>query len=264
MSTENVTIVIPARYQSSRLPGKPLIQIVGKPMIQHVYEQVAKTRLVTEHQCPLLVATDHRSIVEAVQSFNGRVLLTSEHHKSGTDRLVEVAQKLKLKSNHIIINVQGDEPLIPPQVIDQVADNLKQQNDFAMATLYDRINSLEQFLDPATVKVVQGNDGRALYFSRAPIPMPRSGLRDKQLVALPSELTPKRHIGLYAYRVELLTQFQQWPQSPLEQSEQLEQLRILENNRSIHIDLAHCPVPPSVDTKEQLHQVISLIKLSEP
>ncbi len=248
-------VVIPARYASTRLPAKPLREIAGKPMIQHVYE-----RACASGARDVIVATDDARIEEAVQGFGGRVCMTSPAHNSGTDRLEEVARQLALDDDEILVNVQGDEPLIPPAVIDQVAGVLAASPDASVATLYEPIHSLADFRNPNIVKLVADSEGRALYFSRAPIPWPRDAFSGSlEGDDLPPGLAPRRHIGIYAYRVALLRQFVTWPQAPLEALESLEQLRVLWQGKGIHVAEACAPVPGGVDTEADLERVRNLL-----
>ncbi len=241
------TVVIPARYASVRLPGKPLIDLLGKPMIQRVYEQAKQSRAGR-----VVVATDDERIAAVVDQFGGEVCLTREDHVSGTDRVHEVAQKLKLSENHCVVNVQGDEPLIPPRVIDQVA-SLLETSQSSMATLCEPIGELEDLLDPNNVKVVKA-DKLALYFSRAPIPWDRE--------QLPTTYSggALRHIGIYGYRVSLLQEFVNWPQALLEKIEKLEQLRVMENGRTIAIAVAEQEIPPGVDTARDVGRTLAALK----
>lgn len=253
MSTD-FSIVIPARYASTRLPAKPLRDIVGKPMIQRVYEQGLQAGARN-----VIVATDHPDIVAVVEGFGGRVMLTRPDHPSGTDRLQEVASGAGFAADHIVVNVQGDEPLIPPQVIRQVADNLAANPKACVATLSEAITSEGDFRNPNIVKVVTGNHGLALYFSRAPIPWPR----DHYLTGaagLPEGFAPQRHLGIYAYRAGQLDDFVTWPQAPLEAIECLEQLRFLSHGRAIHVAQACATVPGGVDTEEDLQRVIAYLE----
>lgn len=247
------TVVIPARYGSSRLPAKPLKQIAGKTMIQRVYEQALQSGAGR-----VVVATDDTRIVDAVEAFGGTVCLTSPDHPSGTDRLQEVAQQLGLSPDEIVVNVQGDEPLIPPAVIDQVAQNLAEANEAAVATLSEPITQVEDFLNPNVVKVVTDKSGYALTFSRAPLPWPRDEFAVSQ-ATLPESSLFQRHIGIYAYRVSVLNNFVSWPPAPLEQLECLEQLRVLWNGERIHVAEAIAPVPGGVDTQEDLDRVSRLL-----
>ncbi|MEH6607668.1 MAG: 3-deoxy-manno-octulosonate cytidylyltransferase [Pseudomonadales bacterium] len=243
------TVIIPARYASSRLPGKPLADIAGKTMIQRVYEQAclsAASRVV--------IATDDQRVADACASFEAELCMTRVDHESGTDRLYEAASRLGLVDDHIVVNVQGDEPLIPPQIIDQVASNLAKADYAGMATLSVAITELEEFSDPNAVKVVSSESGNALYFSRAPIPWPRDESAAGS-VAMPVHMQAQRHIGIYAYRVSFLRSFVSWPPSALEQTEKLEQLRAMSNGVSIHIAQAVLAPPPGVDTQEDLERV---------
>jgi len=256
------TVVIPARYASTRLPGKPLRDIAGSTMIQRVYQQA---RLSTANR--VIVATDDQRIADAVKAFGGEVAMTSPDHVSGTDRLEEVARQCGLAEDEIVVNVQGDEPLIPPQVIDQVAANLAANTEAGVATLSEPIIEAEVFVNPNVVKVVSRQDGTALYFSRAPIPWPRDQFADSH-TSLPDESASvitssfQRHIGIYAYRVALLHRFVSWPVAPLEALECLEQLRFMHQGINIHVAPACSNVPGGVDTKEDLLAVIDLLEQS--
>jgi 3-deoxy-manno-octulosonate cytidylyltransferase (CMP-KDO synthetase) len=244
-------VVIPARYASTRLPGKPLRDIKGLPMIQHVWQQACKSSAAR-----VVIATDDKRIEEAATVFGAEVCMTRDDHISGTDRLQEVAQKLGLANEQIIVNVQGDEPLIPPEVIDQVATNLHQSATAGVATLCEPLNSVVDFVNPNSVKVVSDAMGNALYFSRAPIPF----TRDKSLGSdnsLPEDA--RRHIGIYAYKVASINQFVDWEIAPLEQLESLEQLRFLANGIAIHVADACAPVPGGVDTEGDLKAVINTL-----
>jgi len=249
----NFNVVIPARYNSTRLPGKPLRDIAGKAMIQRVYEQ-AQLSGATQ----VIVATDDQRIADVVTGFGGKFCMTSPDHESGTDRLQEVAAHCGFSEEDIVVNVQGDEPLIPPQVIDQVAQNLANNPQAGVATLAEPVASDEDFTNPNVVKVVVDNTGMALYFSRAPIPWPRDFV-DAPLAGMADTLVPMRHIGIYAYRVAQLNQFITWPMAPLEKIECLEQLRFLWNGTGIHIAEAVAAVPGGVDTEEDLQRVIDLL-----
>ena len=243
------TVVIPARYGSSRLPGKPLLDIAGKPMIQRVWEQACECSA-----DQVVIATDDERIEQVALSFGARVCMTSPNHPSGTDRLQQVVQDLALPSEHIVVNVQGDEPLMPAAVIDQVANNLQQNESAAIATLSEPITDLEELRNPNAVKVVCDENGLALYFSRAAIPWPREHFSTESL-AMPTTGSWDRHIGIYAYRTEFLHQFVAWPPAPLEQLEQLEQLRALYHGVRIHVAQAAQKVPAGVDTEEDLNAV---------
>lgn len=248
-------VVIPARYASTRLPAKPLKDIAGKPMIQHVYERACES-----NACAVYIATDDARIQTVAESFGAKVCMTSADHTSGTDRLQEVVNQLGLPNDAVVVNVQGDEPLIPAAVINQVATNLLQNTQATMATLSEPIHSAADFLNPNIVKVVADVTGKALYFSRSPIPYPRDHFAKQGNTSLPAEFIAQRHIGIYAYRVGLLNQFITWSPAPLEKIESLEQLRVMWNGQSIHIQEACAPVPGGVDTEEDLQRVKALLE----
>lgn len=232
-------VAIPARYASSRLPGKPLSLIGNKPMIVHVAECA-----LAAGAKQVVIATDDERVADAIKFDNVKVCLTSPSHQSGTDRLAECASILKWPDQQIIVNLQGDEPFAPAAGIKQVAELLHKSN-CEMATLACPIISHSQFVDPNTVKVVRSLNGKALYFSRAPIPWPRENASQCLRLAL-------RHIGIYAYRAAFLKHFSQIPLGFLEQCESLEQLRALENGYSIAVELASTEFPAGVDTPEDL------------
>lgn len=246
------TVVIPARYGSSRLPGKPLLDIAGEPMIAHVWRRACQSRA-----SRVVIATDDRRIQAAMQPYGAEVVMTRQDHASGTDRLAEVADQLSLGEAELVVNVQGDEPLIPPALIDQVAERLADDDQASIATLAEPITDVDALFNPNVVKVVRSFQGRALYFSRAPIPWDR-----EQFSSPPSLLGTDawlRHIGLYAYRVSFLHAYCDWPASSLEQLEQLEQLRALQNGHVIQVALACDVNPAGVDTAEDLDRVRALL-----
>jgi 3-deoxy-manno-octulosonate cytidylyltransferase (CMP-KDO synthetase) len=251
------TVVIPARYASSRLPGKPLLDIGGKPMVQRVYEQAALSSA-----SRVIIATDSEQIEKAANAFGAEVYMTSKQHSSGTDRIQEVVQKAGIEETELLINVQGDEPLIPPSVINQVAENLVGTSEAGIATLCEAIVDLESLLDPAVVKVVSDDNGMALYFSRAPIPWPREQFADKASV-LPENGRWFRHLGIYAYRVAFLNQYVGWQPSELEQLEKLEQLRAMSHGIKIHVVEALETVPAGIDTLIDLERVRALLAACE-
>lgn len=251
----NFTVVIPARYASTRLPAKPLKEIAGKPMIQHVYERACES-----NARQVIIATDDERIEKVSKSFGAQVCMTSAHHTSGTDRLQEVVVNLGLDDDEIVVNVQGDEPLIPSQVINQVAENLANMANASMSTLSEPIHSLADFRNPNIVKVVADTDGRALYFSRAPIPWPRDHFAQADVDNLPENFPAQRHIGIYAYRAGLLHKFVGWQPAPLERIESLEQLRVMWNGEVIHVAEAIVAVPGGVDTLEDLQRIKSLLE----
>jgi len=252
--TTAFSIVIPARYASTRLPAKPLRDIAGKPMIQRVYEQAAAAGAQR-----VIIATDDERIAAVVAGFGGTAMMTRADHQSGTDRLQEVAARCGFGGDDILVNVQGDEPLIPPEVIRQVAANLAANPLAAAATLCEPITTTADFHNPNIVKVVCDSAGFGLYFSRAPLPWPRDHFL-AGAEGLPAGLNARRHLGIYAYRVRELDDFVSWPQAPLETIECLEQLRFLWQGRRIHVADACKTVPGGVDTKEDLARVIAIVK----
>jgi 3-deoxy-manno-octulosonate cytidylyltransferase (CMP-KDO synthetase) len=247
-------VVIPARFGSTRLPGKALIALAGKPMIQWVHERARTSRA-----AEVLIATDDARIADAGRAFGAVVAMTAASHPSGTDRIAEVARAQQWGANDVVVNVQGDEPLMPPTLIDQVAGLLLDNVGAGMATLASPLARLEDFLDPNVVKVVADAAGRALYFSRAPIPWTRDGAAS----GLASQRTftgARRHIGIYAYRVSALLRLASLPPTPLEQTEKLEQLRALENGIEIRVaDATELP-GPDVNTSEDLDRVAARLR----
>jgi len=246
-----IRIVIPSRYGSTRLPGKPLRLIAGRPMIEHVYR-----RALAAGAQDVLIATDDVRIATAAAAFGATAVMTSSSHPSGTDRLAEVAAQRGWAEDDIIVNVQGDEPLLPAANVRQVAELLIATPAAALATLATPIERAEEFSDPNVVKVVIRADGMALYFSRAPIPWPRDARLAEGAAMAGGAL---RHIGLYAYRVGALRKLAAWPPTPLEESERLEQLRALENGLSIVVGRALEIPGPGVDTLEDLARVERLL-----
>ena len=248
------TVIIPARYASSRLPGKPLADIHGKPMIIRVMEQAQKSSA-----SRVIIATDNQQVFDVVQSYGGEVVLTSDKHNSGTERLAEVINTFQMADDEVIVNVQGDEPLIPPIIIDQVADNLVKYKT-GMATLAVPIASVEEAFNPGAVKVVMDKDGYALYFSRATIPWERdrfAQLSEQNKLDSIGDFY-LRHIGIYAYRAGFIRQYIQWAPSALEQIEMLEQLRVLWYGEKIHVAVAKQAPAIGVDTQEDLDKVRAL------
>ncbi|MDD0975466.1 3-deoxy-manno-octulosonate cytidylyltransferase [Pseudomonas fontis] len=248
------TVVIPARLRSTRLPGKPLLPIAGKPMIQHVWEQARKSSA-----SRVVIATDDASIVAACEAFGAEVLLTRDDHESGTDRLAEVAAKLGLAADAIVVNVQGDEPLIPPMIIDQVAANLAAHPEAGIATLAEPIEHIDVLFNPNAVKVTSDSNGLALTFSRAPLPWARDAFAQSR-DQLPADVPYRRHIGMYAYRAGFLQDFVGWGPCWLEKTEALEQLRALWHGVRIHVADALQAPPVGVDTPEDLERVRRLLE----
>ncbi|WP_390901360.1 3-deoxy-manno-octulosonate cytidylyltransferase [Simonsiella muelleri] len=241
------TIILPARLSSSRLPEKALADIAGKPMIVRAAEQAAQS-----HAQKIIVATDHPRIQAACTAHQIATVMTSEQHTSGTTRLAEAAQLLDLADDEIVVNVQGDEPLIPPELIERVAQKLA-NNNAPMATAAHYIHDFNEFINPNCVKVVLNQAGNALYFSRAPIAYPRD-----LMLAGKAELphhAPLRHIGIYAYRVDFLKKYANLSASPLEICESLEQLRVLWHGYEIAVEVLDSAPPAGVDTVEDLVRV---------
>lgn len=241
-------VVIPARYASVRLPGKPLRLISGRPMLQHVFARACESGAQT-----VIVATDDRRIEAAARGFEAAVCMTSADHTSGTERLGEVVERMRWQDDDIVVNVQGDEPLMPPVLIRQVAADLAAHADAEVATLAHAIESAAQASDPNVVKVVRDRSGYALYFSRAAIPYRRdAGTQDAAGLL--------RHIGLYAYRAGFLRGYGKLEAAPIEQAEKLEQLRVLWHGMRIHVAVAAQLPGPGIDTEADLLQVESLLE----
>ncbi len=236
-------VVIPARYQSERLPGKPLLDLGGKSMVAHVVDRAKESGA-----SRVIVATDDERIAAAVDC---EVCMTRSDHQSGTERLAEVVEKCGFAENDVIVNVQGDEPMIPPSIIRQVATNLAQQTLAPMATLATQITSLEEALNPNAVKVVADKNGYALYFSRASIPWQRDNFPEQ----LDSQNPLLRHIGIYAYRAGFIQRYIALSESPLEGIEKLEQLRVLWHGEKIHLAIAEQPPVAGIDTPEDYQRV---------
>ncbi|GAC1039469.1 3-deoxy-manno-octulosonate cytidylyltransferase [Pseudomonas sp. No.117] len=247
------TVVIPARLASTRLPNKPLLDIAGKPMIQHVWEQARRSGAER-----VVVATDHDDILRACEGFGAQVLLTRADHASGTDRLAEVAELLGLADDARVVNVQGDEPLIPPAVIDQVANNLAAHPEAGVATLAEPIHEVDSLFNPNVVKVSTDVNGLALTFSRAPLPWARNAFANDR-AQLPPGFPYRRHIGIYAYRAGFLADFVSWGPCALEETEALEQLRALWHGVRIHVADALEAPQAGVDTAEDLERVRRLL-----
>lgn len=248
MASTAFKVVIPARYASTRLPGKPLLELAGRPMLQHVHE-----RSLQSGASVVIIATDDRRIADAAYNFDATVCMTSPEHTSGTERLAEVVEVQGWDDDSIIVNVQGDEPLIPVALIKQVAAGLADNADAPMATLAYPIHSTDEVADPNIVKVVLDKQGHALYFSRAAIPC----YRDRP--ALGNGTQALRHIGLYAYRAGFLKRYMQLEASPLESIEKLEQLRVLWHGLKIHVGIATEMPGHGVDTREDLARVDALL-----
>ena len=249
-------VVIPARYASSRLPGKPLADIGGRPMVLHVLERALQAGAES-----VVVATDDARVQQAVEAAGHQALMTSPDHQSGTERLVEVAETLGWDDDTLVVNVQGDEPLIDPMLIREAARQLVLHDDAVMATLAHPIHDHADFINPNVVKVIADEAGYALYFSRAPIPWPRDAFAAQQPI-MPHELGALRHIGLYAYRAGFLRTYASLASSPLERYEMLEQLRVLWHGHRISLGITPIAPAPGVDTPEDLARVRGLFRAS--
>lgn len=239
-------VIIPARFGASRLPGKPLLAIGDRPLIQWVWQCALQSGAVS-----VIVATDDVRIFEAAAGFGADVQMTSPEHASGTDRIAEVVRAKRFAPGDVVVNLQGDEPMMPAAVVREVAQALSARPQIDIATAVTPIRSLAEFLDPSCVKALRAREGEALYFSRAPVPWPRDAAADGRPTCFAGAW---RHIGIYAYRVRSLLQFASWPPTPLEQTEKLEQLRALEHGMRIHLVEFSEPPPAGVDTPEDLQR----------
>jgi len=236
-------VIIPARYASTRFPGKPLADLAGKPMVVHVCERAAKSGAAGVH-----VATDDKRIFDVVKAHGYRAVLTRADHPSGTDRLAEAAKKLKLKDGEIVVNVQGDEPLIAPRLIAQVGNLLRKKPKASVSTACHAIDDEAALGNPNVVKVVMDAEGYALYFSRSRIPYPREGGGETY-----------RHAGIYGYRVGFLKKYSRLEPAPLEKAEALEQLRVLWHGFRIAVAVSETEIPPGVDTPQDLEAVRRIV-----
>ncbi|NLO80107.1 MAG: 3-deoxy-manno-octulosonate cytidylyltransferase [Xanthomonadaceae bacterium] len=255
MSPVEFTVIIPAREGSTRFPGKPLADLLGQPMIQHVHQ-----RALESGAARVLVATDSERIAEVARGFGAEVVMTRADHPSGTDRLAEAVEREAMHDPDIVVNLQGDEPLMPPALIRQVAAMLAQRPDADMATLATPIVDRAEVFNPNVVKVVRARQGRALYFSRAPIPWDRDGFATQgaQNGALAAGYL--RHLGIYAYRVSFLRRYPGLSEVELERAESLEQLRALWHGARIYVDVADDLPGPGVDTPEDLAKVAAILR----
>ncbi len=253
-------VVIPARYASSRLPGKPLLPLAGKPMVVRVWERALKCGAEE-----VLVATDDERILAAVKEAGGEAIMTSPDHPSGTDRLAEVVERLEWPEETIVVNLQGDEPLIPGSILRDLAAALDSRPDAGIATMATPILDSDDFFDPNVVKVVRAESGLALYFSRAPIPWARDEFADGKGASrpLPEGIEALRHLGLYAYRARTLRRLVSEPPAALELFEKLEQLRAMALGIPIHVGVLDEAPGHGVDTHADLERVFSLFAASE-
>jgi 3-deoxy-manno-octulosonate cytidylyltransferase (CMP-KDO synthetase) len=247
-------VVIPARYGSTRLPGKPLLPLAGKPMIQWVWERAWRSSA-----SQVIVATDDERIAQRVRELGGEAQMTGSAHASGTDRIAEIARREHWREGDIVVNLQGDEPLMPAALLDQVAGLMDTHASADLATLAVPLESVAALLDPNVVKVVADGTQRALYFSRAPIPWSRD-TASAGLASQRSHALAQRHLGLYAYRVGSLLRLAALPPSPLEQLERLEQLRALEHAMDVRVARASVPPGPDLNTPEDVAAVAALLE----
>ncbi len=248
------TVVIPARYASQRLPGKPLLEIAGKPMLQHVYERAQESGAAR-----VVIATDDERIRDAGAAFGAESMMTRAEHRSGTERITEVIERGGVGDGAVVVNLQGDEPLMPATLIAQVAADLERQTSADVATLCTRIETAAELFDPNVVKVVRDRDGFALYFSRAVIPWDRDAF-SVTTEELPPQAVHHRHLGIYAYRAGFLRRYVALEACQLERMESLEQLRVLWHGGRIHVAEAETVPGPGIDTERDLEQVRRLFR----
>jgi len=246
-------IVIPARFASERLPGKVLLDLAGQTMLEHVWQRAMESSAES-----VVIATDDERIVAAAESFGAQAVMTSTEHQSGSDRIADCAAQLDWPNDHLVVNLQGDEPLMPPVCLDQLAALLDERMDCEVASLYWPISDADEVQNPNAVKVVVDSDSTALFFSRSPIPYPR-GFEDFE-AAIAAGVDWKRHLGLYAYRLNALRGYTSAEPTPLEMTERLEQLRIMEQGGRIAMAQACEFIPAGIDTLEDLERVRELLK----
>ena len=249
-------VIIPARFAATRLPGKALLQIGARPLIQWVWQSA-----IDSGAASVLVATDDERIRAAALKFGADCVMTSANHVSGTDRIAEAVRAKGFAADDIVVNLQGDEPGMPGGLVARVAQGLRDADGSEISTAVAPVRSLQEFLDPNCVKALRARDGRALYFSRAPLPWARDAFATDR-ASLPATVPFLRHIGIYAYRVRSLLQFAAWPPTPLELTEKLEQLRALEHGMHIHLVTLPESPPAGVDTPEDLERVRSELQKS--
>jgi len=245
-------VVVPARYASIRFPGKPLVEIDGKPMVVHVVDRARESGA-----AEVVVATDDERIASAVSAYDCPVAMTRDDHATGTDRIAEVVAQRGWKDETIVVNAQGDEPLLPPSLIRTVAHTLQEHSDASVATACHPIEEIAEFLDPNAVKVVFDEAGYALYFSRAPIPWPRDAFADAKSL-LPKNIPVFRHIGIYAYRCEFLRTYATLKPVAIERFESLEQLRAMAHGYRIAVTVSEKAPPPGIDTPDDLDRLREL------
>ena len=246
-------IVIPARFASTRLPGKALRDICGKPMIEHVIERAKQS-----NAKEVIVATDSKEIADAISKLEVQICMTHENHQSGIERLSEVIEQLGFDDDQILINLQGDEPMMPPVCLNQVGQALEEDNNVKMATLCTPLTDIDELFDPHAVKVVRDINDFALYFTRAAVPWSRDCFNETPR-KMPQTHEYQRHIGLYGYRAGFIRQYLEWQSSDIEKTESLEQLRVLYYGEKIKVITAEIPPGPGVDTIDDLNRVCELL-----
>lgn len=246
-------VIIPVRYNSTRLPAKALVDIAGKPMIQHVYERAVESGAES-----VVIATDDKRISDVAEKFGAKVCMTATSHASGTERLAEAVEALEYDEDEIIVNVQGDEPLMPSDIIRQLARDLDEHDNVRVATVCHPIQEEEELFNPDIVKVVMNRRNYAMCFSRAAIPWERENFKDRGHVKISGNHF--RHVGIYAYRVRFLRDYFDWEASPLETMEELEQLRILWHGGRIHVAVSLKKIEPGVDTQKDLERTRAFFK----
>lgn len=246
-------VIIPARYSSTRLPGKVLLDIKGKPMLQHVYEKAVASGAES-----VVIATDDKRVAEAAEKFGAPVCMTASDHQTGTERISEAVAALDYSGDDIVVCTQGDVPLIPPECIRMVAEDLEEHTNVKVASLCDEIEDVNELFDPNIVKVVMNRRNYAMYFTRAAVPWELDNFQQKEKAKLSGH--HYRHVGLYAYRVSFLEDYMNWAACPLETLESLEQLRVLWNGGRIHMRIWKKKLPPGVDTSEDLEKVRAYIE----
>ena len=246
-------VVIPARYASTRLPGKPLLEIAGRPMIRHVVERGRESAAEE-----VVVATDDQRVLDVCAGLGIDVEMTATTHRSGSDRIAEVIERRGWADDTLVVNLQGDEPAMPAALVDQVANDLAARPEVGIATLAHPISDAASLFDPHVVKVVTDAAGYALYFSRAPLPWHRDEFVGGR-TSLPTSVRFLRHIGLYAYRAGFIRQYVQWPPAPLELAESLEQLRVLWHGERIHLSVTEIDPGHGVDTAQDLARASALL-----
>ncbi|OGT43083.1 MAG: 3-deoxy-manno-octulosonate cytidylyltransferase [Gammaproteobacteria bacterium RIFCSPHIGHO2_12_FULL_40_19] len=247
-------VIIPARLDSTRLPGKVLLDIAGKPMIQHVYERAKESG--ASH---VVIATDNDKIAQVAEDLGAHVCMTASTHQSGTERLSEAVANLGFEEDEIIVGLQADTPFMPPKLILQLAENLNEQSHVKVATLATKLKKADDLFNPNVVKVILNHRNYAMFFSRAPIPWERdrfATLKPDEMEKLKLADCYYRHIGIYAYRAGFLETYMNWPPSLMERLESLEQLRILWNGFKIHVGITDIAVPAGVDTQADLDRVL--------